>query len=83
MLHKLINVAEAEKDRDAMLRYLDGIVAVEPNAHEERWARAVFRFQAGLRAGSLDDCEWLLKHAPAEVDLERVGELKRLLLKGR
>jgi regulator of sirC expression with transglutaminase-like and TPR domain len=81
MLHNLINVAESEKDRDSMLRYLDGIVAIDANAHEERWARAVFRFQANLRAGSLADCEYLIANAPAEVDLERVRELRRFLQK--
>jgi len=79
MLHNLINVAESEKDRESMLRYLDGIVAIDANAHEERWARAVFRFQSKLRAGSLEDCEYLIQHAPPEVDLERVRELRRFL----
>ena len=83
MLHNLINVAESEKDGPAMLRYLDGILAVEPSSHEERWARAVFRMQAGQRTGSLQDCEYLLKNAPPEVDLERVEELRRLLQKSR
>ncbi len=81
MLHNLINVAESEKDRDGILRYLDAIVAIDPEAHEERWARAFFRFQAGLRTGSLDDCEHLLKHAPGFADIERVRELRRILQK--
>ncbi|MCI0641918.1 MAG: trypsin-like peptidase domain-containing protein [Gemmataceae bacterium] len=81
MLHNLINVAQREKDRDGMLRYLDGIVAVDPEAHEERWVRAVFRFQAGNHDGSLVDCEYLLKNGPPEMDRERVQELRRVLLK--
>ncbi|MSQ94109.1 MAG: trypsin-like serine protease [Gemmataceae bacterium] len=81
MLHNLINVAESEKDRGSILRYLDGIMAVDPDAYEERWARAVFRFQAGLRAGSLADCEHLLKQDPPGADLERVRELRRILEK--
>lgn len=83
MLHNLINVAESEKDRDALLRYLDAIVAIDPDAHEERWARAFFRYQAGVRAGSLEDCEYLLKHLPADVDLDRVRELRRILQQGK
>ncbi len=83
MLHNLINVAESEKDVPTMLRYIDGIVAVKEDAHEERWARAVFRFQTGQRAGSLEDCEYLLKHAPPEVDLDRVRELRRILQKAK
>lgn len=81
MLHNLISAAEAEKDRDGMLRYLDGIVAIDPDAHEERWARAVFRFQAGRKAASLEDCDYLLKAMPTGADLDRVRELRRFLKK--
>ena len=77
MLHNLINVAKAERDGDGMLRYLDGVIAIDPDAHEDRWARANFRFFAGQRSGSLADCEFLLKNAPAELDLDQVRELQR------
>ena len=83
MLHNLINLAESEKDAAAILRYLDAIVAVDPDAHEERWARAVFRFQSGQRAGSAADCEILLRAEPPGVDLDRVRELRRILEKGK
>jgi regulator of sirC expression with transglutaminase-like and TPR domain len=79
MLHNLINVAESEKDGVAILRYLDGILAVDQDAHEERWARAVFRFQARQRGGALEDCESLIQSDPPGVDLDRVRELRRLL----
>ena len=49
MLHNLLNLAERDKDTDAVLRYLDGIVTVDPAAHEERWVRTVFRFQSGRK----------------------------------
>ena len=66
-----------------MLRYLDGILAVDPDAHEERWIRAVFRYQLGQRAGSLEDCEHLLKAAPESVDLGRVRELRQAWRRSR
>ncbi len=81
MLHNLLSVAQHEQDKPGMLRYLDGIMALSPDAHEERWVRAVFRFQAGVRAGALADCEYLLNHAPGDVDLERVRELKKALMR--
>ena len=83
MLHNLINVSQNEKDRDGMLRYLDAIVAVAPESHEERWARAVFRFQAGLRDAALADCDFLINAAPPDTDLDRVRELRKLLLRDR
>ena len=50
MLHNLLNVAESEKDGASMLRYLDGILAVDQDSHADRWMRAYFRFQSGQRA---------------------------------
>lgn len=83
MLHNLLNVAAAEKDGDSVLRYLDGIVALDADAHEERFMRAVFRYRAGQNARALEDCEHLLKHAPAELDLDQVRDLRRVLQKGK
>lgn len=81
MLHNLINVAQEEKDRDSMLRYLDAILVLDADAHAERWVRAVFRYQAGRREGALADCDYLLDRMPPDADLARVRELKSLLLK--
>jgi regulator of sirC expression with transglutaminase-like and TPR domain len=79
MLHNLMNVAQDEKDLDGMLRYLDAILTVAPESSDERWARAVFRFQSGQREAALVDVDWLLDNSPPGVDLDRVRELKRLL----
>lgn len=83
MLHNLLNVAQKEKDLPGMLRYLDGILAVDPGAHEERWVRAVFRFREGRTEEALADCEALLEQNPPDADLDRVRELKKLLLRGK
>ncbi len=79
MLHNLLRVAEGETDGEGMLRYLDAIVSIETNSAQERWMRAVLRYQAGQRAGALHDVDWLLEHQPAGVPLERVRELHGLL----
>ncbi len=80
MLHNLINLAERDKDSESVLRYLDGIVTVDPSAHEDRWIRAVFRYQAGRRPEALADCNYLLQNVQdPNVDLDRVREMKRLL----
>ncbi|MCS7045979.1 MAG: transglutaminase-like domain-containing protein, partial [Gemmataceae bacterium] len=81
MLHNLINLAGREKDRDGMLRYLDAVLVIDPEAHDDRWARAVFRWQSGRREAAAEDCDWLLQHQPDGIDLDRVRELRRLLSK--
>jgi regulator of sirC expression with transglutaminase-like and TPR domain len=79
MLHNLLSVAEKEQDGEGVLRYLDAILAVAPDSPDERWIRAVFRFQGGQREAALIDVDWLLDNSPPGVDLDRVRELKRLL----
>ncbi len=79
MLHNLLGLARGERDVKGALRYLDGIVAVRPEAGEERWMRAVIRSQTGAKAEALADVEWLLDHKPEGVEIDRVQELKRFL----
>ena len=77
VLHNLINLADKDADRDAMLRYLDGILTLDPAQHEERWVRAVLQFQSGRHSEVISDCDYLLENAEGAADLDRVRELKR------
>jgi regulator of sirC expression with transglutaminase-like and TPR domain len=79
MFHNLLNVAQAERDSAGALRYLDGIVAVHPQAVEERGMRAVKRYQGGDLTGALADVDWLLENKPNEIDLARVKQMKSFL----
>jgi serine protease Do len=79
MLHNLLGLADRDHDGDAMLRYLDVIVALTPDAAEERWTRAVLRYQARQRDGAKEDVEWLLERGPEGIDRDRVMELRKLL----
>jgi serine protease Do len=79
MLHNLLNVAQRERDPAAALRYLDAILAVSPEAGEERAMRAGLRYQQGDREGALADMDWLIEHEPEGIDLEQVRKMRRLL----
>jgi serine protease Do len=79
MLHNLRNTAESEKDRDGMLRYLNAIVAVDPERAQERGMRMLLRYQTGDREGALQDADWLLEHKPEGLEVERVREFRHLL----
>jgi regulator of sirC expression with transglutaminase-like and TPR domain len=82
MLRNLLNVSSREQDLDSALRYLDAIVAIHPDAGEEHWMRAVLQFQKGRKAESKADVTWLLEHKPADVNLNEVDELRRILDRG-
>lgn len=79
MLHNLLGLSQRSQDGEGMMRYVDTILMVMPDAGEERWMRAVLRFQAGRREEALADVQWLLEHRPQGVDLNRVTELQHLL----
>lgn len=78
LLSNLINLARNERDGEAMLRYLDAVLIINPDAAEQRWLRAQLRYHGDRHAGVLEDTEWLLDHHPEGIDLERVRELRRL-----
>jgi serine protease Do len=82
MLHNLLRVAREENDAEGGLRYLDGIVMLEPESHEDRLMRSVLRYGKGLKREALEDVDFLLDHLPeANRDRKRLVEMKRLLEK--
>jgi regulator of sirC expression with transglutaminase-like and TPR domain len=79
MLHNLLRFPREERDARGMLRYLDTILSIEPNAAEERWTRAQLRNNVGQKEAAREDIQWLLEKRPEGVDLERVEEFRRFL----
>jgi len=75
MLFNLFGVARDAQDATLMLRYVEPIVALNPEFGQERWMRAVLRFQDGQLHSAAEDTRWLLEHHPDGVDLDRVREL--------
>ncbi len=82
MLHNLIGLARGNRDAEAMLRYLDTLLTITPDAAEERGNRAVLRYQTGRRQDALDDVDWLLEHKPEGLDVKRLREFRRLIESG-
>lgn len=79
MLTNLMAVAERDDAPEDMLRYLDVLVALEPDALGERLKRAMLRLRLGDTPGAREDLKQLLDDAPTGLDLDRVAELYRSL----
>jgi regulator of sirC expression with transglutaminase-like and TPR domain len=79
MLHNLLGIAGRNRDAPATLRYLDAILAIDPDSARDRFMRAVLRYQSGQRKEALADTEWLLDHNPKGADTERALELRRMI----
>jgi len=79
MLHNLLGIVTRREDAEATLRYLDALLIVRPEAGQERWFRAVLRYQTGRRELARGDAERLLELNPPDVDQQAVEQLLQSL----
>jgi serine protease Do len=79
ILHNLLGASGRKSDTAAALRYLNVILALEPELAESRWMRAVLAYQAGRYDIARTDVDWLQNNAPAGINQEQVQQLSDLL----
>ncbi len=77
MLGNLLNTSGNEPR--AAHRYVNAILAIDPENGQFHWIRAVVRSRLDRRDAALEDLAWLTDHKPAGVDLERVEQLQQIL----
>jgi regulator of sirC expression with transglutaminase-like and TPR domain len=82
VLHNLVGVAQDAHDRAAMLRYLNAILTVTPEAFEDRGMRAMLLMESGRKEEALRDADWLIEHPPEGVAPERLIEFRQLIERG-
>ncbi len=83
MLTNLLGVAERKSDRRSMLRYLEAMVAVDPDSVSTRGMRAVLRQQNGRRRAALEDLDWILSNQPEGIDLEQIRLMREAFTRDR
>ena len=82
MLHNLLGLAQrggGSGGAGDALRYLNVILALNPDSAADRFQRARLLMQRGDSLAAKEDLRWLIEKAPAGIDLERLGELYRSL----
>ena len=77
ILRNLLGIAQRASDREAMLRYLEAMVAVQPDDAGLRGMRAIVRHETGRRQAAVDDLQWFLDQQPPDVDLDRIRAMKQ------
>lgn len=60
-------------------RYLELLLAIEPDAAYERFQRAILRVQAEKIDGAKEDLDWLLEHRPPGLDYSRLEQFRESL----
>ena len=80
MIRNLGGLAESKTDGEALLRYLETLVAIVPDSAEYRQQRAGLRAFGNRYAAAIADLDWLLEHEPPGIDLERIDDMRSALL---
>jgi len=82
MLHNLYNVAEMQEDPTSMIRYLDGILAIDEEAAYNRAMRAVLLASQDRIDEAIRDLEWLVNNEPPGIQMPQIrAMLRRLYLR--
>ncbi|MCA9054349.1 MAG: trypsin-like peptidase domain-containing protein [Planctomycetaceae bacterium] len=79
ILQNLINVSTSRNDAEASLRYVDAILAINPESPQHRLFKAVLCLNTGRIDEGLAETEWVLERQPEEVAIEQVYRLKGTL----
>ena len=62
-----------------MLRYVETMIAIDDELLQERWLRAVLRYQTGRITEAMADADYLLEKSPEGFDLRRIHEFRNYL----
>ena len=82
MINNLLSIATREDDAPAMHRYLDAILAVDPESGRDRVMRMLVANRLGRKDAARSDALWLLERAPDEIDLAAVHRFLEALDQG-
>jgi regulator of sirC expression with transglutaminase-like and TPR domain len=74
MLSNLLNLARGNPQD--LHRYLNAMLAIEPEQGQYHWLRAMVRYELDDRPAARSDVEWLLEHKPDGVNLDPVRALQ-------
>lgn len=80
MIRNLGGLAESKTDGEALLRYLEALVAIEPDSAEYRQQRAGLRAYGNRFAAAIADLDWLLTNDPPGIDIDRIHGMRSALM---
>ena len=81
MLGNLLGLAQQKSDKEAVLRYLEALLTIDPTLVRERGLRAILHYETGRRERAVQDLDWFLENKPAGIDLEQIREMQNAFRK--
>ena len=79
ILNNLLRSAEWDRDLPASLRYLDALVAINPQDQYVRTLRAMTHYGNGQTEESLEDINFLIENFPSNSTNDALYEIKKRL----
>lgn len=79
MLQNLIRAAGSKQEHEACLRYVEAILAINPESPEHRLLKAMLCLNTGRIAEGITETDWVLERQPEEIVIEEVYRLKATL----
>ena len=76
MLNNLLGLAQDKQDKQAMLRYAELQMAVNPENVQARGMRAILYFETGRHAAAIADLDWFLDKQPPEIDINQIRRMR-------
>jgi serine protease Do len=83
ILQNLLGVAQRKANREAMLRYVEAQLTLDPDLVRERGLRAMVRFETGRKQAAIADLDWFLEHKPAGIDIEQIQKMQQFFRDNR
>ncbi|MEZ6068575.1 MAG: transglutaminase-like domain-containing protein, partial [Planctomycetaceae bacterium] len=79
MLRNLLGFSNAEEEPEQALRYVETLLALDPESPPDRLFKAVLCLNTNRIEEGLREVDWVLDRGPEGIAIERVHELRRAL----
>jgi regulator of sirC expression with transglutaminase-like and TPR domain len=76
VLNNLLGIAGRDSDQEAIRRYCEAMVAIQPNSAEARLMRSQARALTERHAGAIADLDWLIEREPPGFDVLQAEQLR-------
>ena len=81
VLSNLMGIATRNEDLESMLRYIEAMVVINPEAVDFRMMRVQLRGMTDRKSRAIEDIDWLLEKAPEGIDYDRLEAMRSSLQK--
>lgn len=80
VVNNLLGIASRQADLEAVRRYCEALVAIEPDSAESRIMRSQARAMTQRKAEAVEDLDWLIERIPPGINRNQAIDLRNSLI---